>query len=114
MKLLFHFLRPHLREEQHILNRRLVGHEHRQTVDSHSETGCRRHTVFEGTDKIHVDVHSLVVTLLVLEACLLLEAIELVDRVVKFAVGIGKLLSTDKEFEALGKFRIFAVTLCER
>ena len=31
-------LRSHLREEEYILNGRGVGHEHGQTVDSHSES----------------------------------------------------------------------------
>ena len=31
-----HFLRPHLREEEHILDGRLAGHEHRKPVDTHT------------------------------------------------------------------------------
>ena len=31
-------LRPHLREEEYILDGRGVGHEHCQTVDTHSES----------------------------------------------------------------------------
>ena len=31
-------LRPHLREEEYVLDGRGVGHEHCQTVDTHSES----------------------------------------------------------------------------
>ncbi len=37
-KVFLEALRSHLREEEHILDGRGVGHEHCQTVDSHSES----------------------------------------------------------------------------
>ena len=68
--------------------------------------------IFQGTQEILVDEHRLVISLLG-EAELLLEALPLVDRVIQLGVGVGQLLAVDHQLEALGKLRVFSVTLAE-
>ena len=106
------FSGTHLREEQHVLDRRLARHEHRQTVDADTHARARGHAVLQRADEVHVDEHRFVVALF-REAQLLLEAFELVDRVVQLGVGVAELLAVDEEFEALGQIGVFAVTLAE-
>ena len=105
-------LRSHLWEEEYILDGRGIGHKHCKTVDSHSESRCRRHTVLECTYKVHIDEHRLVISL-ILQLELILETLVLVDRVVQLAVCVSKLLSAYEKLEALCELRICAVTLCE-
>ena len=88
----------HLREEEHVLDRTVARHEHRQAVDTDTHTRTGRHTVFEGADEVHIDEHSLVVALL-REAQLLLEALQLVDRVVQLGVGVAEPFAVDEELE---------------
>ena len=48
---------PSLAERKHFLNRSLIGHQHRKSINADAETGSRRHGVFEGADKIFVHRH---------------------------------------------------------
>ena len=95
----------HLREEEDILDRGLAGHEHRQSVDADTHTRAGRHTVFEGADKIHVDEHRLVIAFL-RETQLLLETLQLIDRVVQLRVGVAQLLAVYEELETLGEIGV--------
>ena len=86
------FFRTHLWEEQYVLDGGGTGHEHGKTVDTHTKSRCRWHTVLKSANEVHIDVHSLVITF----RCkfeLLLEPVKLVDRVVKLTLCIGKLLT---------------------
>ena len=95
------------------MNGGLAGHEHGQTVDTHTETGSWRHAIFKRADEVHVYVHSLVVAL-ALEGRLFFETLQLVYRVVELGVSVGQLLAAHEEFEALGQRRVVAVTLGQR
>ena len=66
----------------------------------------------KGADEVHVDEHRLVVALL-REAQLLLETLQLVDRVVQFRVGVAELLAVDEQLETLRKIPVVAVALAQ-
>ncbi len=102
-----------MREEEYVLDGRGVGHEHCQTVDAHTHSGCRRHTVFERAYKVHIDEHRFVITV-VLETELVLEPFVLVNRVVQLAVRIGQFLAAYEKFKPFSKFRIASVPFGER
>ena len=106
-------LRTHGREEQHVLDSVVARHEHGEAVDADADARGGRHAVFERAHKVIVDVHRLVVAL-GLEGGLLLEALELVDRVVQLGVGVRQLLAGDEELEPLGERVVVAAALGER
>ena len=105
-------LGPHLWKKQHLLNARLVGQKHGQAVHSDAHARGRRHSVLEGAHKVQVDEHCLVVSLCA-ELELLFKAIKLFDGVVELRVGVCDLFAVDKQFEALGKAIVVAVTLAQ-
>ena len=92
----------HLREEQHLLNEGLTGHEHHQTVDTNTDTAGRWHTVLQGTEEVLINDHGLVVTL-ISQLHLLHETFFLINRVVQLRVGIRQLLTIHHQLEALGE-----------
>ncbi len=71
------------------------------------------HAVFERAHKVTVDDHCFVIAL-VGKLHLLNETFILVDRVVKFRIGVGEFLAVDHQFEAFGKFGVLAVFLGQR
>ena len=50
-----------MREQQHITNRRCVGEQHDQTVNANALARRRRHTMFQGTDVIGIEMHGLLI-----------------------------------------------------
>ena len=54
--------RPHLREEEHILDGWRIGHDHRQTVDPDAQPCGGRHAEFKGPEEILIEYHRLVIT----------------------------------------------------
>src|SRR5574344_391983 len=104
--------RPHLREEEDILYCCLIGHKHCESVYSDSHSRCRRHPIFEGPYKVHIYKHCLIVAF-ILKAELIFKAVELINRVVQFTIGICKLLSAYEQFETLCKIGVFPMSLCE-
>ena len=76
------FFRTHFGEEQYFLNSCLTGHQHHQTVDTDTDTGCRRHTELQCAQEVLVDEHRFVVPFFA-QLQLILETFFLVDRVVQ-------------------------------
>ena len=69
--------------------------------------------VLQRTHEVHIDKHSLVITLL-RELQLLLETLILVDRVVQLRVSVAELLAVYEQLETLRKVGVVAVTLAQR
>src|SRR5262249_11006993 len=54
-------LRPHVRNQDDVTDRRRVREEHGEPVDADAEPGRGRHAVFEGADVVRVVEHGLLV-----------------------------------------------------
>lgn len=106
-------LRAHVREQDHVADRRRVGQQHHQAVDADAFAGGRRHAVFQGIDEVGVVVHRLVVAgVLLLD--LQHEALGLVLGVVQLGIGIGDLAAADEQLEAVSDARVFVVAAGQR
>jgi cyclophilin family peptidyl-prolyl cis-trans isomerase/HEAT repeat protein len=110
---LIELLRPHLREQQHLLDRGIVGEQHHQAVQADADATGGRHAVLQRAQEVLVDEHGFVIAAL-LQFQLLLEALALIDRVVQLAVRIGQFEAVHEELEALGEALIVAVLLAQR
>ena len=97
--------RPHVREQQHVPDRRRVGEEHHHAVDADAKAGRRRHAVFERTHVIGVVEHRFFVAT-ALARHLLAEPRGLVLRVVQLGETVGDLAAADEELESVGNERI--------
>ena len=73
--------RSHMRKQQHILYRMLIRHDHRQTVNTNSNTCRWWHTEFEGAQKIFIQLHRFLVSAFA-EFQLRLEAMTLINRII--------------------------------
>ena len=82
-------LRLHLWEQHHLANSKLTCHQHDQTVDTDTDTECRRHTILEGTQEIVIDI-------------------------IQLRVSISQLLTIHHQFETLGESGLTAVHLSKR
>src|SRR5690606_14143905 len=106
------FFGLHLREEQHILDRRRIRHDHGQPVDTHTQAGSGRHAVLKGAEEVFIQRHGfLIATEPKLE--LFFKTPSLVDRVVQFGERITDFLAVANRFEALDKSRLAAMLLCQ-
>ena len=101
--------RLHGGEEQHITNRRAVGHQHDHTVQAEAQAARGGHTVLEGVDEVLVDLG--VDALGLAGSDLLLEAAALVDGVVQLGEGVAELAAVNEEFEALGQVLVLGLAL---
>ena len=95
-----HFLRFHLRKQQHILYRWTIGQEHTKPVYPDSNSRGRRHTVFQGTHEILIDKHSLIIPSL-LECQLIFEPIQLINRVIQLGISVSHLLTIHEQLKTL-------------
>jgi hypothetical protein len=100
-------------EEDHFIDARHAGEEHRDTIHSDAETARRRQTEFERAQIVLVDRAAFGVAGF-LGGLLLFEACSLFDRVVQFGVPVGEFARTDEQLEALGEERIVAIGACQR
>ncbi|BBG29261.1 UDP-N-acetylglucosamine enolpyruvyl transferase [Zymobacter palmae] len=105
--------RTHGREQQHVTDRRAIGQQHDQTVDTDPFTCCRRHTVLERTDIVCIVVHGFKVTGILL-GYLRTETLRLIFGIVQLREAVGDLATTDEELKAIGDVRILVVAACQR
>jgi hypothetical protein len=89
-----------VREQDHLADGRLVGQQHDQAIDADPLARRGRHAVLQRPHVVLVEPVGLVVTAR-LHLRLLLEAGQLVDRIVELAVGVGQLAPADVELEAI-------------
>ena len=99
--LLLHF-RLHRGEQKNVSDGLIAGQEHDQTVDADAAAACGRHTVLEGTNEVLVHEFRFVVAGLA-QFDLMLEAFDLVERVVQLGIGVGELGAADEELKTLGE-----------
>ena len=92
---------PKMREQNHIPNRRRVGQQHDEPIDTNPLPRRRRQAIFQRANIIVIKMHRLVVTGL-FGRDLRFKAIRLILRVVELAETIGQLASADKKLEAIG------------
>ena len=95
----------HVREQQHVADRRRIGQQHHQAVDADALPGRRWHAVLERGDVVGVEVHRLEVAGVLL-GDLGAEALGLVLGVVELGEAVGDLAPTDEELEAVGDERV--------
>ena len=105
--------RPHRREKNHVANRRLIGEQHHQAVDTHPDATGRRHAVLERPDVIGVKLLRFVVAGVALRA-LILEPRALIIGIVELAERVGELGAIDEQLEPFGEPRIATVRFRER
>jgi hypothetical protein len=92
--------RLQLREEDDVADVFLAEEHHAKAVDAHAHAAGGRHAVFEGDEKIFVE-------LLLLAAGLVFQPFALFDRIILLGVRRGNFLSVDAALENLDRFRIF-------
>ncbi|KPW50728.1 Uncharacterized protein ALO88_05605 [Pseudomonas syringae pv. antirrhini] len=103
----------HVREQDHVPDRRRVGEQHHQPVDTDPLTRRGRHAVFQRTNKVGVVVHGFVVTG-VLVGHLGLEAFGLIFSVIELGVGVGNLAAADEQLETVSDVRVVIVATGQR
>src|SRR5699024_10810551 len=77
----------HCREEQYITDRCGIGEKHTHSVDSKSDTACRRHTDFQCVEEIFVCCVGLFISLCQ-KLFLCFEPLSLIDWIIQLRVGI--------------------------
>ena len=110
---LSHLFGAHLREEEHVLNVAVSGHEHHESVDTDTDTAGGWHAILQGAQKVVVNNHRLIVALIG-KSHLFHKSFFLVDRVVEFAVGICQFLAIHHQFKSLREPRFAPVFFGER
>ena len=103
----------HRREQKYVTDWFLLCKQHAESVDTISDTTCRRHTVFESFYEVHIDI----VCFIIAEISFLklfTETFKLINRVVQFSVCIGEFIAADKEFETVNESRIIGILLGKR
>ena len=93
-----HFLRFHLREQQHILYRRTIGQEHTKPVYPYTHSRGWGHTVLQGTHEVVINKHGLIIPSF-LKCQLIFETIQLIDRVIQLRVSVSNLLTIHEQLE---------------
>src|SRR3569623_1441550 len=104
---------PHVREQQHVTNRRQISEQHHQAVDADALARGRRQAVFERGDIVFVEVHGLFVARIFF-LHLFAEALGLVFGVIQLGEDEGDLTAAYKELEAVGDTRVSVVAARER
>src|SRR5690625_6668070 len=67
-----YLLRSHKWEKEDVPDRIRICHHHRKPVNPDSDTSCRRHTVFNGAQKVFINCHGFMISLCS-EPCLFLD-----------------------------------------
>ena len=106
-------LRFHSREKKNVADRCGVGEKHYKSVYTEAKTTCGRHTVLKCGDVVVVNLCIAVGLFLALCLNLTLEALLLVDGVVKLGECVTKLGAINEILESLGKEGILGLSLCE-
>ncbi len=100
----------HLREKQHVADRRRVRQQHDQTVDADAKPACWRHAVLERFKEVFVHFMCFIVSLFTLFQ-LRLKALALIDRIIQFGKGVGMFAPDDKQLKSVGKTRVVRIFL---
>src|SRR5690625_4564251 len=108
-----YLLRSHQWEKEDVPDRIRICHHHRKPVNPDSDTSCRRHTVFNGAQKVFINCHGFMISLCS-EPCLFLKPSTLIDRVIHYVESISNLLYISNCFIACIKSLIIWVFLSER
>src|SRR5262249_18753354 len=101
-------VRPHLWEEDHVADRRLIGEQHDHAIDADAFARGGRHAVLERAAEVLVVVHRLFVAAR-LGLHLRLEATALIDWIVQLGERVGVLAPADEQLEAIGELGIAIV-----
>ena len=91
----------HVREQQHVADRSLVGKQHDHAVDTNANAARGRHTVLEGAHVVLVILHGLIVAAGLL-GHLGGKALGLVNRVVELGERVGVLVAGDNQLKSGG------------
>ena len=109
----FKILGAHVREQQHVADRRGIGEEHDQSVDAYTQPRGGRHAVLQRAHVVGVVVHRLVVTcILALDLCA--EPRRLILGIVELGETVGQLAAGNEKLEAIGEERIRIVGARQR
>ena len=94
-----------MREQNHLPNIRSVRQDHHEAIDSHPKSPRRRHSVFEGSEKVLVNGMGLFVSFL-LTPKLCFHPRSLVIRIVELTKGVANLHCADEGLESLHQSRV--------
>src|SRR4029078_1496080 len=92
--------RTHVREQDHVPDRRAVGEQHHEAIDPEPGTRGRRQPVLHCADVVRVVVHRFLLAGF-LEPRLLAEPLGLVLRVVQLGEAVRDLLRVDEKIEPI-------------
>ena len=101
-----------MREQQHIPNRRRIGQQHDQAVNTNTLARRRRQTVFQRTNVVGIKVHGLIVAC-VLFRHLLHEAFGLVFGIVQLGEAIRNLAPANEKLKTVRHHRIRIIAPCQ-
>src|SRR5690625_1066174 len=107
-----YLLRSHQWEKEDVPDRIRICHHHRKPVNPDSDTSCRRHTVFNGAQKVFINCHGFMISLCS-EPCLFLKPSTLIDRVIQFRERICNLLPIANGFKAFDESLLIRVFLSD-
>ena len=102
---------PKMGKQNHIPNRRRVGQQHNEPIDTDPLARSRRQAIFESANIVVIKVHGLVIPGL-FGRDLRFEAIRLIFRVVKLAKSIGQLPPANKKLEPISHKGVVVVASC--
>src|SRR5713226_5621365 len=103
----------HRWEQDHIADRLLVGHQHRQAINAHPEAAHWGHTHLKCLQEILIQHLRLFATLGTL-AHLILETSTLIQGIIQLSEGIAALQAPNERLETLCQPRKLAMLLCQR
>ena len=105
--------RTQRREQDHVADGVAVGEQHYHAVDTDAQTCGRRQAVLQRGDVVFIEEHRFVVAR-VFRFHLLTEAIGLIFRIVQLGETVADFAAADKEFKAVGDFRVGVVAARQR
>ena len=101
----------HCGEEQYVSDRRAVGKQHNESVDTEAKTACGRHTVLKCGNVIVVNLCRRIGIFSLLLCNLIFKSLALVDRIVKLGECVTHLGAVDEILKSLGKCGIGRLSL---